>query len=73
MGVVAGAGSMAGERGVDPDDTFLDCNNGVRDRQGQVLVGVDADFGFRVAGRPGRRGSALADAVHVRPPPESVT
>jgi hypothetical protein len=45
---VAGAGAEAGQRRVDPGDAVLDGHDGVGDREGQVLVGVDAQFGHRV-------------------------
>ena len=60
---VAGTGAVPGEGGVDAGDAFLDGDDGVGDRQGEVLVGVDADLGagvedVAVGTHP------LADAVH---------
>ena len=63
---VAGAGAVAGERGVDAGDAFFDGDDGVGDREGEVLVGVDADLGVRVED-VAVGAHPVADAVHGQP------
>lgn len=48
---VARARAESGQRRVDAGRACFDGDDAVGDRQGQVLVGVDADLGGRVLGR----------------------
>src|SRR5690554_4070694 len=61
---VARTGTHAGEAGVDAITTLLHRHNGVGHTQGQVVVGVDAGFGFRFQ-NVFKRPEAVADVVHV--------
>ena len=66
MGAVAGPGTEAGERGVDPSDALLDGDDAVGDGEREVLVGVDAELGARVED-VAVGADPVADAVHGEP------